>query len=141
MIKKNHSTISDRGLNYGYQTTCPLSSVHRPSHILPCVLGPGPPPRRDWPRRRVRAQRPSRGRATSAARRDFGGAGRGGEPPRAPVQPRHPTREPPRRCSSRLSDNYMLQLLNFTETSRQSHDNRKRQFELIVEFGPKLKTF
>ncbi|KAI8438434.1 hypothetical protein MSG28_010954 [Choristoneura fumiferana] len=50
-------------------------SVHRPPHILPCVLRAGPPPRRYWLAAAVRAQRPS---STSGATcRDSGGAGRG----------------------------------------------------------------
>ncbi|CAH2050341.1 unnamed protein product, partial [Iphiclides podalirius] len=51
--------ISYHRPNYGRETTCPLSSVHRPPHILPCVLRAGPPPPRDWSAAVVRAQRPS----------------------------------------------------------------------------------
>lgn len=58
-FKHLYVAISYQQPNYGRETTCPLSSVHRPSHILPCVLRAGPPPWRYWLARAVRAQRPS----------------------------------------------------------------------------------
>lgn len=80
-FKHIYVAISYQKPNYGRETTCPLSSVHRPSHILPCVLRAVPPPRCHWLARWVRAQRPS---SWPGVRRcDSEGAGRDRD-----VQPR-----------------------------------------------------